>query len=178
MTALKDIETVICTFTVFTDDAVTAQTNLISAAVEAGCTRFCPSEFGGKLNTRPSYYRKAQIIDVLEHTPQLEYTAFSPGFFMDYFAVPHAITHLAQFVAYVDAEAGEAIVCGTGDEPIVLTSARDTARFIARIRRHNARELLALIASPSARRCRFAPSLARADILFARPRRNIRVELS
>jgi hypothetical protein len=130
VTALKDIETVICTFTVFTDDAVTAQTNLISAAVEAGCTRFCPSEFGGKLNTRPSYYRKAQIIDVLEHTPQLEYTAFSPGFFMDYFAVPHAITHLAQFVAYVDAEAGEAIVCGTGDEPIVLTSARDTARFV------------------------------------------------
>ena len=130
VSALKDIETVICTFTVFTDDAVEAERNLITAAVESGCSRFCPSEFAGKLNTIPSYYRKAQIIEVLERTPELEYTAFSPGFFMDYFAVPRAITHLAQFVAYVDAEAGEAIVGGTGDEPIVLTSAKDTARFV------------------------------------------------
>jgi len=48
---------------------------------------------------------------------------------MDYFAVPHAKTHLAQFVAYVDAELMEAVVAGTGEEPIILTSARDTARF-------------------------------------------------
>jgi hypothetical protein len=49
---------------------------------------------------------------------------------MDYFAVPNAKTHLAQFVAYVDVETAEAIVAGTGDEVIVLTSAEDTARFV------------------------------------------------
>ena len=48
---------------------------------------------------------------------------------MDYFAVPHAKTHLAQFVAYVDAERMEAIVAGDGDTGIILTSAKDTARF-------------------------------------------------
>jgi len=49
---------------------------------------------------------------------------------MDYFAVPFAVTHLAQFVSYVDAEMGEGIVGGTGDEKLVLTTARDTARFV------------------------------------------------
>ena len=49
---------------------------------------------------------------------------------MGYFPAPHAITHLAQFVAYVDVEAREAIVGGTADEPTVLTSAKETARFV------------------------------------------------
>jgi NmrA-like family len=129
-TALHSINTVICTFTMFTPESLEAQTNLIQAALKAGCTRFCPSEFGGKLNKIPSYALKANIIDLLDRTPELEYTAFSPGFFMDYFAVPFAVTHLAEFVAYVDAEMGEGIVGGSGDEKLVLTTARDTARFV------------------------------------------------
>jgi hypothetical protein len=72
---------------------------------------------------------KAEIYPELEKAG-LEYTAFSPGGLMNYFAIPHADSHLKQFTTILDPEEGVAILAGSGDEQLTLTSARNLAKFV------------------------------------------------
>lgn len=71
------------------------------------------------------------IVKELRSHPNLEWTLFHNGYFMDYFGQPWAPTHMPSEVPFVDIEAFRATIPGTGDEKIVWTHTTDVANFVS-----------------------------------------------
>jgi nucleoside-diphosphate-sugar epimerase len=56
-----------------------------------------------------------------------------PGFFMDYWGMPHVKTQLSPMTIAVDMANCEAAIPGDGNDIIAMTYSYDMARFIARL---------------------------------------------
>ncbi|KAG6995843.1 hypothetical protein G7Y79_00041g077950 [Physcia stellaris] len=116
--------------------------NLIRAAAKSGTVkRFVPSEWGVDYShddehlplPAPWKALKREAIAELKKHPNLEYTSVYNGFFMDYFGVPHAPSHMLPEIPFIDIQAGKAAIPGTGDEnKVALTYTKDVAKFVRR----------------------------------------------
>ncbi|KAK7034502.1 hypothetical protein VNI00_012349 [Paramarasmius palmivorus] len=119
----------------------TAHSAMLKACKEStSCKRFVPSEYGGNLQTHPLLPRfyaptHAEFRKEIERDAgDVEWTLVNIGWFMDYFA-PVGKSYMKPLhpVWPVDLEKWEAVVLGTGDEPIAWTSARDVAKALVRL---------------------------------------------
>ncbi|KAI7917627.1 hypothetical protein M0657_007957 [Pyricularia oryzae] len=106
------IETVVSTIAIDTDDSGQAQMNLIAAAEQASCTkRFIPSD---QLDFAPVFRWKFKAKAALEAS-NLEYT------------IPTRLTRAPPML--LDLACRVATVPGDGNTPMVLTHTRDVARY-------------------------------------------------
>jgi len=131
--ALKGWDTVICALAPL---AVPKQKTVIDAAVEAGVSRFLPSEFGFDLSTpfnsiQPAYKGKVAIEEHLKevalNNPSFSYTFISNGSFADFiFQVPPIVFEL-------DPRQHTANIIGDGDVPISFTSYEDVGEFVVAV---------------------------------------------
>ena len=62
----------------------------------------------------------------------LEWTLFHTGYFLDYFGQPWAPTHMPSEVPFIDIEACQATIPGTGEELVAWTHTIDVAKFVGR----------------------------------------------
>ena len=116
--------------------------NLIRAAAKSGTVkRFVPSEWGVDFShddehlplPAPWKALKREAVAELKKHPNLEYTSVYNGFFMDYFGMPHAPSHMLAEIPFIDIQAGKAAIPGDGDENLVaLTYTKDVAKFVRR----------------------------------------------
>ncbi|KAL4773355.1 hypothetical protein BDW60DRAFT_206167 [Aspergillus nidulans var. acristatus] len=124
--------------------------NLIHACLASTtCKRFIPSEWAGDIEgfpdipisyskTRAPLRRYLQDLDEQSEKkgskPQLEWTLFNLGWFMDYFLPPSQ-----SYMRYIEGEfpidvaSWAYTVRGTGEEPQSWTAARDVARALAEL---------------------------------------------
>jgi hypothetical protein len=114
-----------------------AQVNLIRAcAASDSVKRFAPSEWlldFEKTDSKSQFGRiQRDIVTELRKHPNLEWTLFHTGYFMDYFGQPWAPTHMPSEVPFVDIEACQATIPGTGEEKVVWTHTTDVAKFVSR----------------------------------------------
>jgi hypothetical protein len=72
------------------------------------------------------------IVKELRSHPNLEWTLFHNGYFMDYFGQPWAPTTMPSEVPFVDIEACEATIPGSGEDQVVWTHTTDVAKFVSR----------------------------------------------
>ena len=133
----NEIHTAISTLSPPTPEVHSAQINLIRAAAQSGTVkRFAPSEWGIDLFSDDEHLPldwkgfKREAVQELENHPELEYSLFLPGFFLDYFGMPHCPSHMLAEVPYVDIAAGKAAIPGSGNEKIVMTYTRDVAKYV------------------------------------------------
>ena len=132
---LQGVHTVIVTLISIDESCIDAQVNLLNACLEAKVKRFAPSEWAGVNNkdTVIEIYRalKVPVVEKVKASG-IEYTLFTNGLFMEYFASPQkASSSLPAQTAGVDFNKGQAKFVGTGDEPLCVTSAEDVGRFVA-----------------------------------------------
>lgn len=132
---LQGVHTVIVCLISDEESSLHAQLNLLNACLEAKVKRFAPSEWAGisEQNTVIQLYRQLKV-PVMEQVQAsgIEYTLFTNGVFMEYFASPQrASDSLPPIITSVDFNAGEANLIGTGDEPFCVTSVEDVGRFVA-----------------------------------------------
>ena len=71
------------------------------------------------------------IVKELRNHPNLEWTLFHNGYFIDYFGQPWAPTHMPPEVPFIDIEACKATIPGTGDDKVVWTHTADVAKFVS-----------------------------------------------
>lgn len=133
--ALEGVHTVIVCLISLDDSGIQAQINLLDACLQAKVKRFAPSEWAGVNgeNTIIDLYRKLKhpVYEKVKASG-IEYTLFTNGIFMDYFASPQkASASLPALTVGVDFNKCEANFVGTGDEPLCLTLADDVGRFVA-----------------------------------------------
>ncbi|KAL8865211.1 MAG: hypothetical protein Q9174_007012 [Haloplaca sp. 1 TL-2023] len=76
---------------------------------------------------------KQQSLSELEKHPNLEYTSFHNGYFMDYFGMPHYQSYMTPETPFIDVDARKAAIPGTGDEPVAWTLTRDVAKFVRKM---------------------------------------------
>jgi len=137
----KNIDTIVCTMGIFSDEQQQAQLNLIDGAVQSGTVkRFAPSEFGldylqnkkdGVAIPSPAIRdNKVAAVEKLDASP-LTYTRFVCGFFLDYFGYPHYPTYLPYMGIVMDIQNGVAAIPGTGEELVTFTLTRDVGKFVA-----------------------------------------------
>ncbi|KAF4449680.1 Isoflavone reductase like protein [Fusarium austroafricanum] len=130
----EEVDVVISTLPIDSDESGQAQLNLIEAANRSTCTkRFLPSEFGMVYTEHniahvPSYKWRLKAVDALEKT-SLEFSLVSIGLFLDYWAAPRIPTHLRAANILIDPENNAAIIPGDGNTPLVLTHSSDAAKF-------------------------------------------------
>ncbi|KAJ4307704.1 hypothetical protein N0V84_012544 [Fusarium piperis] len=141
---LKGIHTVLSFIAAHLDPGNQAQKNLIDASVEAGVTRFAPSEWstGAKLSSSldamPWYTGKVEICQYLEDLNKdkkvLEYCRFQVGAFMDYLCHPFkGSKYITALPINIDLEKKRAIVVVDSlDDEMTYTSVEDIAHVIAR----------------------------------------------
>lgn len=110
--------------------------NLIAAAEKSSTTkRYVPNTWGTKSTKEvvaifhPAK-AKSQFLEVLAKT-SLEYTAWYPGYFMDYWVAPRVKSYLKIFHPMVDPVNNVAALPGSGNTPVVFTHTSDTAKFVA-----------------------------------------------
>ena len=133
--ALEGFEVVLSFLIVMDEAGFTAQKNLIDAAVLANVPRLSPSEWAVKTQSGiPSYVNKDRTMEYLATLKiggksVIEYCAFQPSIFMDYFAHPHPLSPtLHTWPFFVDFETRRAIVFEEeelNDRPIVVTAISD-----------------------------------------------------
>ncbi|KAI9375480.1 hypothetical protein BJX61DRAFT_493882 [Aspergillus egyptiacus] len=132
------IDTVISTISLYSEEDSTSQLNLIKAAAEATTTkRFIPSEYSfiqteDLLPLDPSIKFFLDAANLLKAT-DLQYTRVIPGFFMDYWGMPHVRSNLAHLTFGVDMVSCEAVIPGDGNDVIGMTYTYDMAAFILRL---------------------------------------------
>ncbi|PWY74336.1 nmrA-like family protein [Aspergillus heteromorphus CBS 117.55] len=132
------IHTIISAITIFDDENSQAQLNLIQAADNATTTkRFIPSEYSfvqteDLLPIDPSIKYWLSAAKALQ-TSNLQYTRIIPGFFMDYWGMPHARSHLSPHVFGIDIPNGRAAIPGDGNDTLCMTYTYDMAAFLVRI---------------------------------------------
>ncbi|RDW78981.1 uncharacterized protein DSM5745_05833 [Aspergillus mulundensis] len=132
------VHTIISAISLYSEDDSEAQLNLIRAAEDAPETkRFMPSEYSfiqteDLLPLDPSIKYFLDAANLLKSS-RLHYTRVIPGFFMDYWGMPHTKTNLSPMTIAVDMGSCEAAIPGDGDDGIAMTYSYDMARFIARL---------------------------------------------
>ncbi|KAL4946409.1 hypothetical protein BDV06DRAFT_208706 [Aspergillus oleicola] len=140
------IETIISALSLSEDAHSEAQLNLIRAAEDAETTkRFIPSEYSfiqteDLLHLDPTIKYFLDAANLLKSSKTLQFTRVIPGFFMDYWGLPHVKSNLEQHTMLIDMENCEAVIPGSGDDVIGMTYSYDMARFIARLLEVNAKE--------------------------------------
>ncbi|CAD0095813.1 unnamed protein product [Aureobasidium vineae] len=113
-----------------------AQLSLLSAAKEAGVTRFAPSEYAGKGYDGIDIYAGKAIVWDAVCKSGLQYTRFDCGIFMNTFATgtPYgeieALANLRPWNFVINMKAGTAEVPASGNDKIVFTEMNDVARFV------------------------------------------------
>ena len=132
---LQGVHTVIVCLISLDKSSIDSQVNLLNACLEAKVKRFAPSEWAGTsgADTIIELYRALKV-PVYEKVKAsgIEYTLFTNGMFMDYFASPQRPSaSLPPLTFGVDFNQGQANFVGTGDEPFCLTLADDVGRFVA-----------------------------------------------
>jgi phosphoserine aminotransferase len=143
----------------YSEEDSTSQLNLIKAADKAGpAERFIPSEYSFIQTeeyanlTRKTIYRSNLLFSLLPHDPSiklfldaanllkstsLQFTRVIPGFFMDYWAMPHVQSHLEHLTFGVDMTSCTAVIPGDGNDKIGMTYTYDMAAFIAQLLERN-----------------------------------------
>ncbi|KAJ3558985.1 hypothetical protein NP233_g11378 [Leucocoprinus birnbaumii] len=134
-TAISGVRTIICTISPWPTSPLPVL-NLIEASKLAGVQRFAPAEF--------SYSLKATARLVLNDAKEnvrkalkergIEYTVFTNGVFMNYLAFGAKRKHEGPFKLFpfiVDIGSRKAVIPGTGDEEISLTTVEDVGKFVA-----------------------------------------------
>ncbi|KKK15762.1 hypothetical protein P175DRAFT_0428272 [Aspergillus ochraceoroseus IBT 24754] len=133
-----EIDTVVSAISLYSDETSESQLNLIKAAEKSIPTRrFIPSEY--------SYIQTEDLLPIdpgvkyfidaakLLQNGNLKYTRVIPGFFMDYWGMPHVRTNLQPFTFGIDIASGHAAIPGDGNDVIGMTYTYDMAAFIARL---------------------------------------------
>ncbi|KAH8693801.1 hypothetical protein BGW36DRAFT_383759 [Talaromyces proteolyticus] len=103
------------------------------------CKRFIPSEWAGNVELYPGIPRaygntRAPFRKILEQTPEIQWTSFNHGWFMDYFVKQnqtYMTHHAGEFP--INHNSWEYCVRGTGDEPQSWTCGRDVGRAVAEL---------------------------------------------
>lgn len=136
------IHTLISVLSPPTPEVHQIELNLIRAAAKSRTVkRFVPSEWGVDFShddehlplPAPWKTLKREAIAELKKHPNLEYTSVYNGFFMDYFGMPHAPSHMLAEIPFIDIQAGKAAIPGNGDEnKVALTYTKDVAKFVRR----------------------------------------------
>ncbi|KAL2870610.1 uncharacterized protein BJX67DRAFT_377959 [Aspergillus lucknowensis] len=132
------VHTIISAIALYSEETSTSQLNLIKAAENASSTeRFIPSEYSfiqteDLLPLDPSIKYFLDAANLLKST-NLKFTRVIPGFFMDYWGMPHVRTHLEHLTFGVDMVTCEAAIPGDGNDKIGMTYTYDMAAFIARL---------------------------------------------
>ncbi|KAL4784437.1 pyridoxal phosphate-dependent transferase [Aspergillus varians] len=132
------VHTVISAISLFEDEHSVSQLNLIKAAEDAPSTRrFVPSEYSfvqteSLLPIDPSITYFLDAVELLKKTT-LQFTRVVPGFFMDYWGMPHVRANLSPMTIGVDMVNCEAAIPGDGNDVICMTYTYDMAAFIARL---------------------------------------------
>ncbi|OJJ96615.1 hypothetical protein ASPACDRAFT_54484 [Aspergillus aculeatus ATCC 16872] len=136
----QGITTIISAIGITTDATSQAQLNLIDAAERSPTvTRFLPSEYSfiqtaDLLGIDPSIKHWLAAANKLHHdAPSLKWTRVIPGFFMDYWGMPHVRTHLQPGVFGIDVLNCRAAIPGDGNDRMCMTYTYDMARFVVRL---------------------------------------------
>ncbi|KAL4990184.1 pyridoxal phosphate-dependent transferase [Aspergillus falconensis] len=133
------VRTIISAISLYGAKDSQAQLNLIRAAEDAAETRrFIPSEYSFvqtedllPLDASIKYFLDAA--NLLKESRTLQFTRVIPGFFMDYWGMPHVKTNLSPMTIAVDIANCEAAIPGDGNDVIAMTYSYDMARFIAHL---------------------------------------------
>ncbi|TPX69822.1 hypothetical protein SpCBS45565_g02240 [Spizellomyces sp. 'palustris'] len=130
--ALENVHTVISCIATEGEALVAVQIKLIHAAEAAGVKRFAPSEWASdtQINTIiEGYFPKKEVIEELRKS-KLEWTLYMNGVFMNYLASPRGTGHLRPLKFVIDTENRTANIPGTGNEPIIMTTVQNVAKFV------------------------------------------------
>ncbi|KAF4784193.1 hypothetical protein HER10_EVM0005256 [Colletotrichum scovillei] len=117
------------------NDVHTVISTLNNMASAAATKRYVPSIWGAKFRREyaeemPIIRPKILIIDALEKT-NLEFSAWYPGYFADYYVCPPLESHLTSMAMVVDVVNNKAGIPGSGDVPVAMTFTSDLAKFVA-----------------------------------------------
>ncbi|KAF4762481.1 hypothetical protein HAV15_007231 [Penicillium sp. str.  len=132
-----NIHTIISAIGLVSDETSQSQLNLIEAAEKSESTkRFIPSEYSFIQTTEllpidPSIQYWLDAADRLKASG-LQYTRVIPGFFMDYWGMPHVQTHLQPFTFGIDISSGTAAIPGDGNNVICMTYTYDMATCLVK----------------------------------------------
>ncbi|CAI7615903.1 unnamed protein product [Penicillium discolor] len=132
-----NIHTIISAIGLVSDETSQSQLNLIEAAEKSASTkRFIPSEYSFVQTTEllpidPSIQYWLDAADRLKASG-LQYTRVIPGFFMDYWGMPHIQTHLQPFTFGIDISSGTAAIPGDGNNVICMTYTYDMATYLVK----------------------------------------------
>ncbi|KAJ5175322.1 uncharacterized protein N7482_001199 [Penicillium canariense] len=130
--------TVISAIGLVSNETSQSQLNLIEAAEKSSVTeRFIPSEYSfvqtpDLLPVDPSIQYWLDAADRLKASA-LKYTRVIPGFFMDYWGMPHAETNLQPYTFGIDIAGGVAAIPGDGKDVICMTYTRDLASYMVKM---------------------------------------------
>ncbi|KAJ5824253.1 hypothetical protein N7447_006593 [Penicillium robsamsonii] len=133
-----NIHTIISAIGLVSDETSQSQLNLIEAAEMAASTkRFIPSEYSfvqtkELLPIDPSIQYWLDAADRLKASG-LQYTRVIPGFFMDYWGMPHVQTYLQPFTFGIDISSGTAAIPGDGNNVICMTYTYDMATYLVKV---------------------------------------------
>ncbi|KAJ5446260.1 hypothetical protein N7491_002342 [Penicillium cf. griseofulvum] len=132
-----NIHTIISAIGLVSDETSQSQLNLIKAAEKSVSTkRFIPREYSfvqttELLSVDPSIQYWLDAADSLKGSG-LQYTRIIPGFFMDYWGMPHVKTHLQPFTFGIDISSGTAAIPGDGNNVICMTYTYDMATYLVK----------------------------------------------
>ncbi|KAJ5096116.1 hypothetical protein NUU61_005472 [Penicillium alfredii] len=130
-----NIHTIISAIGLISEDSSQSQLNLIDAADKSQSTRrFIPSEYSfiqtpDLLPVDPSIQFWLDAASRLKSS-SLEYTRVIPGFFMDYWGMPHVRTNLQPYTFGIDITSGTAAIPGDGNDVIGMTYTYDMAAYV------------------------------------------------
>lgn len=153
-----NVHTIISAIGLVSDETSQSQLNLIEAAESSSSTkRFVPSEFSfiqtseyvcllslslaltknfiakqRLLSVDPSIQYWLDAADRLKSS-SLKYTRVIPGFFMDYWGMPHAKTNLNPYIFGIDIANGVAAIPGDGNDVICMTYTYDLANYMVKL---------------------------------------------
>ncbi|KAH8586948.1 hypothetical protein B0O99DRAFT_527682 [Bisporella sp. PMI_857] len=131
----NNINTVISTIGILSEDTHRAQLNLIDGAVEAGTvTRFAPSDgYPFHLPGLEGYMSSQYKIAAFEklRATKMECTRFIIGFLMDYYGFPAEKIDIIPLAVVLDVENCKAAIPAGGNDPITLTHSQTIGKFVA-----------------------------------------------
>ncbi|KAF3386454.1 hypothetical protein F1880_000160 [Penicillium rolfsii] len=133
-----NVHTIISAIGLVSNETSQSQLNLIEAAEKSNSTkRFIPSEYSfiqtpELLSVDPSIQWWLDAANRLKSSSLL-HTRVIPGFFMDYWGMPHAKTNLHPYVFGIDIASGVAAIPGDGNNVICMTYTYDLANYMVKL---------------------------------------------
>ncbi|KAJ5579973.1 uncharacterized protein N7459_005958 [Penicillium hispanicum] len=133
-----NVHTVISAIGLVSEETSRSQLNLIEAADKSKVTeRFIPSEYSfiqtaALLPIDPSIQWWLDAADRLKSS-SLAYTRVIPGFFMDYWGMPHVPTNLAPHTFGISIASRTAAIPGDGNDVICMTYTYDLAAYMVKL---------------------------------------------